>query len=57
MANVANLMINKKYKLTKEKEESFQRAKQNRPKLNSLKIENQTENNPNFINKIPPLFS
>ena len=57
MANVANLMINKKYKLTKEKEESFQRAKQNRPKLNSLKIEKQTENNPNFINKIPPLFS
>lgn len=30
IANVANLMINKKYKLTKEKEESFQRAKAQR---------------------------
>ena len=28
MSNVANLMLNKKYKLTREKEESFQMARE-----------------------------
>ena len=39
VANVANLMNNKKYKLTKEKEESFQMAIKRKQKINSLKLE------------------
>lgn len=37
IANVANLMINKKYRLTKEKEESFQLAKDKRQQLAALR--------------------
>jgi hypothetical protein len=38
IANVANLMLNKKYKLTKEKEESFQIAKEHKEKLKKTKV-------------------
>lgn len=50
MANVANLMLSKKYKLTKEKEESFQRVVLQREKNKTLKIEQPKENNGNLLN-------
>ena len=36
--NIANLMSNKKYKLTKDKEESFRNASQQREQMNSAKL-------------------
>jgi hypothetical protein len=50
IANVTNLMVNKKYRLTKEKEESFQIAKEKKQKLASLRLEAPKENNINIIN-------
>ena len=50
IGNVANLMMNKKYKLTKEKQESFRIVKQQREKINSANIERSKQNNSNLIN-------
>lgn len=48
MSNVANLMLNKKYKLTREKEQSFQMAKER--KQLPAKANPSKENDINFSN-------